>query len=117
MRRLLPTPYQVRRLLLPMNQVWRLKPTGNQPNEGIYEHNTFFSEQFHLEVCSGPMDTAFLFELFLQNVTPPPKLTVMDTPLNDRPTLSKVLWLGSGGLSIVQAGEFDYSRSQTIKPT
>ncbi|KAE9204655.1 hypothetical protein PF002_g20568 [Phytophthora fragariae] len=63
------------------------------------------------------MDTAFLFELFLQNVTPPPKLTVMDTPLNDRPTLSKVLWLGSGGLSIVQAGEFDYSRSQTIKPT
>ena len=29
--------------------------------------------------------------------------------------VSKVLMLGSGGLSIGQAGEFDYSGSQAIK--
>ena len=32
-----------------------------------------------------------------------------------RPDVSKVLLLGSGGLSIGQAGEFDYSGSQAIK--
>ena len=31
------------------------------------------------------------------------------------PTVQKVLLLGSGGLSIGQAGEFDYSGSQAIK--
>ena len=32
-----------------------------------------------------------------------------------RPKVSKVLLLGSGGLSIGQAGEFDYSGSQALK--
>ena len=32
-----------------------------------------------------------------------------------RPEVSKVLLLGSGGLSIGQAGEFDFSGSQAIK--
>ena len=31
------------------------------------------------------------------------------------PTVQKVLLLGSGGLSIGQAGEFDYSGAQAIK--
>src|SRR6266581_2267303 len=34
---------------------------------------------------------------------------------NSRVQVSKVLILGSGGLSIGQAGEFDYSGSQAIK--
>ena len=32
-----------------------------------------------------------------------------------RPKVSKVLLLGSGGTSIGQAGEFDYSGAQAIK--
>jgi len=34
---------------------------------------------------------------------------------NIKPAASKVVILGSGGLSIGQAGEFDYSGSQAIK--
>lgn len=39
--------------------------------------------------------------------------SVLSTPLGQKPR--KVLLLGSGGLSIGQAGEFDYSGSQAIK--
>ncbi|KAL4172764.1 Oxidoreductase [Phytophthora ramorum] len=90
---------------------------NDKSNEGIiHEHKPFFSVQFHPEACGGPTDTAFLFDMFLEKVNnAPPKLTVMDTSLYDRPTFSKVLLLGSGGLSIGQAGEFDYSGSQAIK--
>ncbi|KAI1885288.1 hypothetical protein AGOR_G00218610 [Albula goreensis] len=57
-------------------------------NEGIM-HNTkpIFTAQFHPEAKGGPTDTE----------------------------VSKVLVLGSGGLSIGQAGEFDYSGSQAVK--
>ncbi|KAL3665461.1 hypothetical protein V7S43_009499 [Phytophthora oleae] len=90
---------------------------NDKSNEGIiHEHKPFFSVQFHPEACGGPTDTAFLFDMFLEKVnSAPPKLTVMDTSLYDRPTFTKVLLLGSGGLSIGQAGEFDYSGSQAIK--
>ncbi|KAG2530656.1 hypothetical protein JM18_001304 [Phytophthora kernoviae] len=90
---------------------------NDKSNEGIiHEYKPFFSVQFHPEACGGPTDTAFLFDMFLEKVTgAPPKLTLMDTSLYDRPTFSKVLLLGSGGLSIGQAGEFDYSGSQSIK--
>ncbi|RLN86983.1 hypothetical protein BBJ28_00018286, partial [Nothophytophthora sp. Chile5] len=90
---------------------------NDKSNEGIiHEYKPFFSVQFHPEACGGPTDTAFLFDMFLEKVTgAPPKLTLLDTSLYDRPTFSKVLLLGSGGLSIGQAGEFDYSGSQAIK--
>ena len=47
----------------------------------------------------------------------PARLTLLD-PMVYQPAQSparKVLILGSGGLSIGQAGEFDYSGSQAIK--
>lgn len=90
---------------------------NDHSNEGIiHEHKPFFSVQFHPEACGGPTDTAFLFDMFLEKITgAPAKLAVMDASLYNRPTYNKVLLLGSGGLSIGQAGEFDYSGSQAIK--
>jgi carbamoylphosphate synthase small subunit len=42
---------------------------NDQTNEGI-RHKTkpFFSTQFHPEAASGPVDTEFLFDDFIQNV-------------------------------------------------
>lgn len=40
---------------------------------------------------------------------------VKDEDIPPKPNLKKVLILGSGGLSIGQAGEFDYSGSQAVK--
>lgn len=44
-----------------------------------------------------------------------PRLHLLDPALYQRPKYKKVLLVGSGGLSIGQAGEFDYSGSQAIK--
>jgi len=90
-------------------------------NEGI-RHKTkpFFSSQFHPEACSGPLDTEFMFDLFvdtlhtgklelLNNPATAPK----ETPAPEK--ISKVLVLGSGALKIGEAGEFDYSGSQALK--
>jgi hypothetical protein len=50
---------------------------------------------------------------------PPPgsphQLSLLDPSLYQRAKYKKVLLVGSGGLSIGQAGEFDYSGSQAIK--
>ncbi|KAH9170024.1 carbamoyl-phosphate synth [Lactarius sanguifluus] len=73
-------------------------------NEGIYcEDKPFFSVQFHPESTPGPRDTEFLFDKADNDARTP------------RADVQKVLILGSGGLSIGQAGEFDYSGSQAIK--
>ena len=59
-------------------------------NEGVrHKTNPWFSAQFHPEACSGPVDTEFLFDDFVN--------------------------LGSGALKIGEAGEFDYSGSQALK--
>ena len=44
-----------------------------------------------------------------------PQLTLLDPAIyrNDRASLKRVLLVGSGGLSIGQAGEFDYSGAET----
>ena len=87
-------------------------------NEGII-HRTkkIFSSQFHPEACAGPLDTRFLFDRFVNNIRGCE--TPLNTPLNTNffrlQKFRKVLILGSGGLSIGQAGEFDYSGSQAIK--
>ena len=64
------------------------------------------------------MDTSFLFEMFVEQVKGnPPRLTLLD-PMVYQPAQTparKVLILGSGGLSIGQAGEFDYSGSQVFE--
>ncbi|GMI16053.1 hypothetical protein TrLO_g1426 [Triparma laevis f. longispina] len=86
-------------------------------NEGvIHTHKPFFSVQFHPEASGGPMDTAFLFEKFIGNVKGEvERLTLLNPMQYDRNIYKKVLLIGSGGLSIGQAGEFDYSGSQCIK--
>ncbi|KFP00191.1 CAD protein, partial [Calypte anna] len=102
-------------------------------NEGlVHEHKPFFSVQFHPEHRAGPTDLEGLFDIFVE--------TARDLRDADGSTLTvrqrlrdwlsskqgpaggqdvarprKVLILGSGGLSIGQAGEFDYSGSQAIK--
>jgi len=99
-------------------------------NEGIYcRTRPFFSVQFHPESTPGPRDTEFLFDVFLLRVlecatggaassaarSSPVALPPATTPPAARVSMRKVLVLGSGGLSIGQAGEFDYSGSQAIK--
>lgn len=75
---------------------------------------------------AGPKDTEFLFDIFINAVksyknkfefnlknelyTRATMLTTANISECFRP--KKVLLLGSGGLSIGQAGEFDYSGSQ-----
>lgn len=97
-------------------------------NEGIYSTtHPYFSVQFHPESTPGPRDTEFLFDVFINNVADCAKagklvpITFPGGQLADniaaypRVQVKKVLVLGSGGLSIGQAGEFDYSGSQAIK--
>jgi len=97
-------------------------------NEGIYsETKPYFSVQFHPESTPGPRDTEFLFDVFIQNIldcaatgSPVPISMPGGTKEENekrtpRAQVHKVLILGSGGLSIGQAGEFDYSGSQAIK--
>ncbi|KDN37490.1 hypothetical protein RSAG8_10152, partial [Rhizoctonia solani AG-8 WAC10335] len=104
---------------------------NDSSNEGIYCSNMpFFSVQFHPESTPGPRDTEFLFDVFIENVASCAETSSLvpiqlpgSGPVNqpavpppiDRVPVKKVLVLGSGGLSIGQAGEFDYSGSQAIK--
>uniref|UniRef100_A0A8C6ZSC4 carbamoyl-phosphate synthase (ammonia) n=1 Tax=Nothoprocta perdicaria TaxID=30464 RepID=A0A8C6ZSC4_NOTPE len=79
-------------------------------NEGlVHEHKPFFSVQFHPEHHAGPMDLEGLFDRLQERLAPGL------VPVPEAPRPRKVLILGSGGLSIGQAGEFDYSGSQAIK--
>ena len=99
-------------------------------NEGVmHVDKPHFSVQFHPESTPGPRDTEFLFDVFIQTVSEcaadssllqkgvqfPGGTVEENNKLNPRVSVKKVLVLGSGGLSIGQAGEFDYSGSQAIK--
>ncbi|KAF8477091.1 hypothetical protein BDZ91DRAFT_688177 [Kalaharituber pfeilii] len=105
---------------------------NDQSNEGIWHtEKPFFSVQFHPESTPGPKDTEFLFDIFIHAI----KRSVKEGPANamtlpvefpggtleehekahPKVHARKTLVLGSGGLSIGQAGEFDYSGSQAIK--
>jgi len=90
---------------------------NDKSNEGVV-HRTkpFFSVQFHPEASGGPTDTSFLFEKFVGHVRNIPQPLLLQNMINyQRKTYKKILLVGSGGLSIGQAGEFDYSGSQCIK--
>lgn len=97
---------------------------NDKTNEGIIHSKLpFFSVQFHPEHTAGPQDLECLFDVFLDLVKNPKisakslltqKLT-FSKPLHLPERPKKVLIIGSGGLSIGQAGEFDYSGSQAIK--
>ena len=104
-------------------------------NEGIrHKTNPWFSAQFHPEACSGPTDTEWMFDEFIDCLTPNPSpkgegsicpqdaktMEEVTTPLSSRRGAGgeaprKVLLLGSGALKIGQAGEFDYSGAQALK--
>mmetsp|Transcript_10926 Transcript_10926/g.15524 ORF Transcript_10926/g.15524 Transcript_10926/m.15524 type:complete len:1494 (+) Transcript_10926:105-4586(+) len=86
-------------------------------NEGIiHQTKPWMSVQFHPEASGGPMDTAFLFKEFIGAVRGDNhRLTLLEPHLFETKMVKKILLLGSGGLSIGQAGEFDYSGSQAIK--
>jgi carbamoyl-phosphate synthase large subunit len=89
-------------------------------NEGIrHTTNPWFSAQFHPEAASGPTDTEFLFDEFIQTLETGKlqldnETTVAETETTAR-KFKKVLLLGSGALKIGEAGEFDYSGSQALK--
>lgn len=99
-------------------------------NEGIrHISRPYFSVQFHPESTPGPRDTEFLFDVFINAIKESvASVEALLRPvsfgggtadenerLHPRVLAKKVLVLGSGGLSIGQAGEFDYSGSQAIK--
>ncbi|OJA11339.1 hypothetical protein AZE42_04930 [Rhizopogon vesiculosus] len=120
--------FQVNTDTLPQGWKELFRNANDGSNEGIYcEDKSFFSVQFHPESTPGPRDTEFLFDVFIQSVVDcvntgtlvPISLPGMRKEDNDkkcpRAVVQKVLILGSGGLSIGQAGEFDYSGSQAIK--
>uniref|UniRef100_A0A9J7XI81 Multifunctional protein CAD n=1 Tax=Cyprinus carpio carpio TaxID=630221 RepID=A0A9J7XI81_CYPCA len=104
---------------------------NDQTSEGIvHNHKPLFSVQFHPEHMAGPTDLVGLFDVFLDTVKDAKEgktgksvkrrltdhLTFPGSPdLEAFVRPRKVLVLGSGGLSIGQAGEFDYSGSQAIK--
>ncbi|CAH0604653.1 unnamed protein product [Chrysodeixis includens] len=107
---------------------WKVLFTNenDKTNEGII-HDTlpFFSVQFHPEHTAGPTDLECLFDVFVDAVKSFKNNAsfnidnVITEKLKFEPTIQerpkKVLILGSGGLSIGQAGEFDYSGSQAVK--
>lgn len=100
-------------------------------NEGLVSDiHPIFSVQFHPEHSAGPEDLECLFDAFFNLIKHPEtsasvavddqikKINPSFAPLDPQMSSSmprKVLILGSGGLSIGQAGEFDYSGSQAIK--
>jgi aspartate carbamoyltransferase len=110
---------------------------NDDSNEGIvHKKFNWFSVQFHPEAKAGPNDAHFLFNIFKKivinfkmysdrdinsdiNILNEIEKELVKSPLlpyqNKINELKKVLILGSGGLSIGQAGEFDYSGSQAIK--
>eukprot|EP01116_Phalansterium_solitarium_P021821 TRINITY_DN6959_c0_g1_i2.p1 TRINITY_DN6959_c0_g1~~TRINITY_DN6959_c0_g1_i2.p1 ORF type:complete len:1884 (-),score=892.07 TRINITY_DN6959_c0_g1_i2:456-6107(-) len=88
---------------------------NDDSNEGIYHADKpFFSVQFHPEAKAGPTDTEYLFDRFAALIRGVPFVNP-SAPDIAHGKVDKVLLLGSGGLSIGQAGEFDYSGSQAIK--
>ena len=120
--------FQVNTATLPTGWKELFKNANDGSNEGIYcEDKPFFSVQFHPESTPGPRDTEFLFDVFIQNISDcvstgslapisfPGGKKADNDARTPRVSVQKVLILGSGGLSIGQAGEFDYSGSQAIK--
>lgn len=113
---------------LPSNVKELFVNCNDKTNEGlIHEEKPIFSCQFHPEACGGPLDSEFLFDSFFRAIKEKAKTVhqiiaeLEFKPPKNLPEATgdklpkSVLILGSGGLSIGQAGEFDYSGSQAIK--
>ncbi len=124
-------------------QDWQVLFTNenDKTNEGIvHRHRPIYSVQFHPEHMGGPQDLEVLFDVFIGICIDHKNGEQVDGTLHGRIHSAvsghisvassdsgivgdavenyrskKVIVLGSGGLSIGQAGEFDYSGSQAIK--
>ncbi|KAL4891522.1 hypothetical protein BDV59DRAFT_203428 [Aspergillus ambiguus] len=122
--------YAVDAASLPEGWVELFVNANDGSNEGIrHTSRPYFSVQFHPESTPGPRDTEYLFDVFINTiqdtiasadalrkpVTFPGGTIEENIKISPRVSVKKVLILGSGGLSIGQAGEFDYSGSQAIK--
>ena len=122
--------YAVDAMSLPSDWEELFVNANDGSNEGIrHLSRPYFSVQFHPESTPGPRDTEFLFDVFvdavkesaasvealLRPINFPGGTADENEKLHPRVMVKKVLLLGSGGLSIGQAGEFDYSGSQAIK--
>lgn len=122
--------FQVDRDSLPEGWEELFVNANDGSNEGIrHVSRPYFSVQFHPENAPGPRDTEFLFDVFINTIKRAVETDAMmaqpvsfpggtkeeNYKLHPRVHPKKVLVLGSGGLSIGQAGEFDYSGSQAIK--
>mmetsp|Transcript_12334 Transcript_12334/g.25096 ORF Transcript_12334/g.25096 Transcript_12334/m.25096 type:complete len:1519 (-) Transcript_12334:252-4808(-) len=119
--------YMIEDSTLPSEWTTLFSNENDGSNEGImHKTKPFFTAQFHPEACGGPTDTEFLFDVFLEaarakkgeaklNFPPRQGLRKDVAEKLDHKSIKKVLVLGSGGLSIGQAGEFDYSGAQAIK--
>ncbi|VDO72574.1 unnamed protein product [Schistosoma mattheei] len=104
---------------------------NDRSNEGLAHYiYPWMTVQFHPEHMAGPSDLEFLFDVFLNYIRSSGGQSLSDhltrhisynqeefervlCSKDNKPR--KVLLLGSGGLSIGQAGEFDYSGSQALK--
>ena len=112
-----------------LTHIFSLRSLFNNANDGTNEGIVsdglpVFSVQFHPEHSAGPEDLECLFNAFLVLIGTPRGVkgaseAVKEAingdfvpPTENLPSPKKVLILGSGGLSIGQAGEFDYSGSQ-----
>lgn len=112
--------YAVDAATLPDGWVEYFVNANDGSNEGVCHRDLpYFSVQFHPEAAPGPQDTEFLFDRFVNVMKvchEQGKLVPLEQPKvvckPERVNVRKVLILGSGGLSIGQAGEFDYSGSQ-----
>ncbi|VEL08891.1 unnamed protein product [Protopolystoma xenopodis] len=128
--------YAVDTSTIPSEWIEIFRNANDLSNEGLaHTRLPYLTVQFHPEHCAGPADTEFIFSVFVDYVRflsrgqecsyslreelnkaivykqKPHEITLQ----NIRKRLKKVLLLGSGGLSIGQAGEFDYSGSQALK--
>ncbi|GBE59295.1 carbamoyl-phosphate synthase [Babesia ovata] len=81
----------------------------------IHMVNPWFSTQFHPEASGGPTDTTFLMLDFIHTLGKHGSIPLHIRAIAPHVQWKRILLLSSGGLSIGQAGEFDYSGSQAIK--
>jgi len=110
--------YAIDRDTLPSDWKTLFTNLNDGSNEGIiHTKRPYMTAQFHPEAANGPTDTEFLFDTFLDACKDPKKEIKFPRRAAPPPRskVKKVLLLGSGGTSIGQAGEFDYSGGQAIK--
>ncbi|MGB2579624.1 carbamoyl-phosphate synthase large subunit [Elusimicrobium simillimum] len=110
--------FEVDKKHLPKDWVIWFENANDLSVEGL-KHKTkpFMSTQFHPEASGGPNDTAWILKDFIGLVKKGVKnnMPILNFLQPKKGKKQKVLLLGSGALSIGQAGEFDYSGSQAIK--